>query len=149
MVDKLAVFKKSLSVANSPKGQINFLKQLKDAKKIVKSSPKITVTTPKSAKNSYTPKSSLISRQLSAKKSISACQSVAKAAQSVARQPSILDASKDVFFEQVQDFVGIKKIAHPAEKSDGKISPESESNRRRSVTFGPPVIFILLTLVGA
>jgi hypothetical protein len=60
-----------------------------------------------------------------------------------------LDASKEVFFEQVQDFVGIKKIAYTAEKSDGQISPESESNRRRSVTFGPPVIFKLLTLVGA
>lgn len=142
VVDKLASFKKSLSMANTPKGPINFLKQLKDAKKIVKTSPKVTVTTPRSSNNGQkasTPKSLLSSRQASVKKTASACQSVAKAAQSVNKNISILDASKDAFFEQVQDFVGIPKIAPAAED---RISPESEINRRRSVTFGPPVFLL-------
>jgi hypothetical protein len=147
MGDRLAIFKKSLSVANTPKGQVNFLKQLKDAKKIVKASPKGTcTTTPNSAnngKNNLSNQKSLISsRQASVYKSVTAFQSVAKAAQSGTKQSSILDASKESFFEQVQDFVGIQKIARSAETFDGKISPESESNRRRSVTFGPPVILI-------
>lgn len=143
--EKFSAFKKSLSVANTPKGSIDFLKQLKSAKKIVKNSPKVAVTTPRSSNSllkGSTPNSLLSSRHGSAKKSLSACQSVAKFAKSVAKQTSILDASKDVFFEQVQEFVGISKIAPASEKAESKISPESEGNRRRSVTFGPPVISI-------
>lgn len=137
-------------MANTPKGSIDFLKQLKGAKKIVKNSPKAAVTTPRSStifQKGSSP-SSLFSRNGSAKKSISACQSVAKFAKSVPKQTSILDASKDAFFEQVQDFVGISKINPTAEKDDSKVIPELEGNRRRSVTFGPPVILIHNSIAG-
>ena len=146
MVGKVSPFRKSFSVANTPKGAMDFLKQLKDSKKIVKNSPKVIMTTPRSsntAQRGSTSSSSLSIKQTSIRKTVSAFQSVAKSAQSVKKQPSILDASKDVFFEQIQGFVGYSK-APVSEKSCGKVSPELESNRRRSVTFGPPVRFIFL-----